>query len=119
MLNVQFFTFNAFEENTYLIINDKKQCWIVDPGMYDEREKAQLADYITEKQLQPQGIINTHAHIDHIFGIQFLMDKYSIPFGMHELEQEVLRMAGGSAVLFGFDFKATPKPTHFIKAGEP
>ena len=119
MLNVAFFTFNAFEENTYIISNDKKQCWIVDPGMYHDEEKEALFSYIEEKQLQPQAIINTHAHIDHIFGVQAVIDRYGIPFGMHEQEQVVLKMAAGSATLFGFDFKTAPQPTFFIKENEP
>ena len=119
MLNVIFFTFNAFDENTYLIVNDKKQCWIVDPGMYHPDEVDTLVKYITDKQLQPQAIINTHAHIDHIFGVQPLMDKYNIPFGMHEKETPVLKMAGPSASMFGFDFTHTPTPTFYIKEGEP
>ena len=118
-LEINYFTFNAFEENTYIIANDKKQCWIIDPGMYQQDEKDAVFEFIANKQLQPQGIINTHAHIDHIFGVQALMDKYNIPFSMHELETEVLKMAAGSATLFGFDFRSVPKPTSFIKAGEP
>jgi hydroxyacylglutathione hydrolase len=118
MLNVNFFTFNAFEENTYIISNDKQQCWIVDPGMYGPEETEQMMTFITNKQLQPQGIINTHTHLDHIFGAQALMDKYHIPFSVHELELPVLQMAAGSATLFGFDLKTPPVPTHFIKAGE-
>ena len=119
MLNVHFFTFNAFEENTYIITNEKKQCWIVDPGMYHEEEKQAFFSFITEHQLAPQAIINTHAHLDHIFGVQAVMDKYSIPFGLHEQELPVLKMAAGSATLFGFDFKTPPQPTFFISEHKP
>ena len=119
MLNVSFFTFNAFQENTYIIANDKNQCWIIDPGMYQDDEREALFDYIASKQLQPQAIINTHAHIDHIFGVQATMDKYHIPFGMHQLEEPVLKMAAGSATLFGFDLGQPPVPTFYIQDGQP
>jgi glyoxylase-like metal-dependent hydrolase (beta-lactamase superfamily II) len=119
MLNISSFTFNAFEENTYILTNEKKQCWIIDPGMYTERETAQIIAYITEKQLQLQGVINTHAHLDHIFGVQPLIDKFAVPFGLHEAELPVLRSAAGSAALFGFDFSNIPAPTFFIKDSEP
>ncbi len=119
MLNVNFFTFNAFEENTYIIANEKKECWIVDPGMYGEQEAATLINYITDKQLKPQAIINTHGHIDHIFGIQALKDRFNIPFGIHEQEIPVLKMAAGSAAMFGFDFRQNPVPDFFIKEQEP
>jgi hydroxyacylglutathione hydrolase len=117
MLNVIFFTFNAFEEN--LVINDKKQCWIIDPGMYDQREQAQFISYLDDKQLQPQSIINTHAHIDHIMGVNVLKNKYDIPFGVHEMELPVLQMAKAAAAMFGLDFHDTPTPTFFIKEGVP
>lgn len=118
MLNVNFFTFNAFDENTYLIANDKKQCWIVDPGMYGEDEIKVMTDYISSKQLQPQAIINTHAHLDHIFGADALKDKYKIPFGLHEQELPVLDMAASSGAMFGFNFPVAPVPDFFIKEGE-
>src|SRR5690606_14449021 len=63
----------------------------------------------------PQSILNTHAHIDHIFGVQALKDHYKIPFLIHEKELPVLNGAAGSALLFGFDFKSTPAPDAFIK----
>ena len=119
MLNVHSFTFNPFSENTYLIVNDNKQCWIVDPGMYHPKETQQLIDYITKHGLQPQSIVNTHAHLDHIFGVQPIIDKYNIPFGVHELELPVLNMGTATAAMFGFDFPNIPKPDFFIKDGTP
>lgn len=119
MLNVNFFTFNAFDENTYIISNAKKECWIVDPGMYHQEEIDQMIAYITDKQLQPKAIINTHAHIDHIFGVKSLVDKYQIPFGIHEKEQPVIDRAADAAAMFGFQLSDLPKPTFFIKDGAP
>ncbi len=118
MLQLQTFTFNAFQENTYLIINEKSECWIVDPGMNDISETNELFNYIQDNALTPQAVINTHAHIDHIFGVQACKDKFSIPFRMHEGEMPVLRNAIGSAMMFGFDFKAVPKVDSFIKETE-
>jgi len=119
MLNVVFFTFNPFDENTYLISNEKKQCWIADPGMYGEQEQQELIQYINDKQLTPQAIINTHAHLDHIFGAQTLIDKYSLPFGLHKQEQFILDRARESAAMFGIDFGAVPKATFYIEEGKP
>lgn len=119
MLNVVFFTFNPFDENTYIIANDKQQCWIVDPGMYGDDEVALMRDYIAKKQLKPQGIINTHAHIDHILGVQSLIDEYNIPFGIHKDELPVLDRGRETAAMFGFDFKNPPRQTHFISELEP
>jgi hydroxyacylglutathione hydrolase len=119
MLYVQSFTFNPFQENTYLIINDKKECWIVDPGMYDNNETKQLTDYISKNQLAPQAIINTHAHIDHIFGIKPLIDIYKIPFGLHTKETAVLTYAPASAAMFGLNIGTVPQPNFSIEEHKP
>ncbi len=119
MLNVTLFTYNAFDENTYLVSNEHNQCWVIDPGMSNPAENKHFTDYLSEKQLKPQAIINTHAHIDHILGVQYLMDKYNIPFGMHEAETPVLKMGTSSAAMFGMHFPKTPQPTFYIKEGEP
>ena len=119
MLHLQAFTFNPFSENTYLVINDKKQCWIVDPGMYDAGERSQFNDYIASGGLQPQAIINTHAHIDHIFGVEDLMKRYDIPFYLHAAEGPVLASARGAAVMFGLEFGTIPAAEFSLVAGTP
>ena len=119
MLTLAVFTFNAFQENTYLIINENnKECWIVDPGMYGQEETNQLTDYIAMRELIPQAVMNTHAHIDHIFGVQAIKDLYRIPFLLHDMELPVLKMGAQSAAMFGFEFKGSPTPDSFIKAGQ-
>jgi glyoxylase-like metal-dependent hydrolase (beta-lactamase superfamily II) len=118
MLNIHFFTFNAFSENTYIISNHKKQCWIVDPGMYEQRETDEFISFIEKEQLQPQSIINTHAHLDHIFGVQALVKKYQIPFGIHALELPVLKRGADTAAMFGIRFNDVPKADFYIEHGK-
>ena len=61
-------TFNPFQENTYVVYDDTKECVIFDPGMYSGEERKQLSDFIEENGLKPVRLINTHCHIDHVFG---------------------------------------------------
>ncbi|MBS1774916.1 MAG: MBL fold metallo-hydrolase [Bacteroidetes bacterium] len=117
MLRLQIFTFNPFQENTYLIIDEQNQCWIVDPGMYNEVEKNQLFQYIDNNNLIPKAIINTHTHIDHIFGVQACKKRYQIPFLIHRLDLPVLNGAKSSAMMFGFDFSETPTPDEYFQEG--
>jgi len=119
MLNVHFFTFNAFQENTYIISNHKKECWIVDPGMYEQRETDGFISFIEKQGFTPQAIINTHAHLDHIFGVQAMGDKYHIPFSIHRLEQPVLDRGRETAAMFGFSFNNLPVVTNYIDHATP
>ncbi len=118
MLNIHFFTFNAFQENTYIISNHKKECWIVDPGMYEQRETNEFISFIEKNQLIPQAVINTHGHLDHIFGVQAVVDKYAIPFGIHEKELPILKRGADTAAMFGLQFKDLPTSNFFIEDGK-
>lgn len=119
MLYIQSFTFNPFQENTYIIYNDKNECWFVDPGMYYSNEVSAIESFIADKQLTPKAIINTHTHIDHIFGVNYLIDKYNIPFFIHKFDVPVLQGAPGSAVLFGFNFSQLPEVSAYIDETKP
>jgi len=118
-LQVQTFTFNAFQENTYLITNAQNQCWIVDPGMFDIAETNHFFDYINHHHLIPQAVINTHTHLDHIFGVHACMEQFNIPFLIHEKDVPVLDNAQASAALFGFRLPLVPRPSGFIDEGRP
>lgn len=119
MLSVRSFVYNAFQENTYIIINDKKECWVVDPGMYDAKETKEFKEYLIKEGLKLKGIINTHGHIDHIFGVQELIDSYKVPFGIHQKETLVLYGAKGAAMLFGFEMRNVPEPSFMIEENVP
>ncbi|GAA4465761.1 MBL fold metallo-hydrolase [Nemorincola caseinilytica] len=119
MLNVHFFTFNAFSENTYIISDHKKDCWIVDPGMYEQRETDEFISFIEKQQLRPRGIINTHAHLDHIFGVNALKERYNIPFGIHRQELPVLQRGADTAAMFGMQLSGVPVADNYIPHGIP
>jgi glyoxylase-like metal-dependent hydrolase (beta-lactamase superfamily II) len=114
MLHITTFTFNPFQENTYLISNDENQCWIVDPGISTELEQKELLNFINAKNWIPQSIINTHTHIDHILGVDFLAEYYKIPFFIHEKEIPILTNAGNTARMFGFQFEGVKTEPNYL-----
>lgn len=118
MLHLRSFTFNPFQENTYIVYDDNNNCWIIDPGMYGESEVRELYNFIDQSGLNPQSIINTHAHIDHILGVNAVVEKYKIPFRLHQSEQSVLKNAAGSALMFGFQLDKVPVPDSFIEGDQ-
>jgi len=72
----------VFQENTYLIYNNKDVI-IIDPG--DDFEKIDL--FIRENELLPKAILGTHGHIDHISSVYPLKEKYNILFYLNSKEQ--------------------------------
>lgn len=101
MLNVKTFTFNPFAENTYILYNEYKQCTIVDPGCYTDVERATLTDFIAQANLQPISLINTHCHMDHVFGNEYIAKRYNLPVQIHKNEQFILDHLAESATRWG------------------
>ena len=52
-----------------------KECLIIDPGSIDNNT---LNKYLQSNKLLPSSIILTHEHFDHIWGVNDLLNKYSL-----------------------------------------
>lgn len=118
MLHLQSFAFNPFSENTYVVYNEHKNAFIIDPGNFSEHETQVLENFISENGLNIKNIILTHAHIDHVLGLQWAYDKFKVPVIMHEAEKEILDRNTMSARQFGFFFKPFEGEIHFISENE-
>lgn len=118
MLHVESFTFNPFSENTYLIYNDEKEAFLIDPGNMPDGETKVLSNFIKSKELKIQNILLTHAHIDHIIGLQWAYDEYQVPVLVHFNEIEILEKAPFTAKNYGFFFPAFNGEIKNIKEGE-
>lgn len=112
------FTFNPFQENTYLLISDNKQCIVVDPGCYTQSEKEVLLGYIEKEGLIPVKLINTHCHIDHILGNKLISDKFNLPLTAHALEVPVLLNSPKWGMQYGILCEPSPEITQMIKSGD-
>lgn len=78
MLKVSRFVFNMFGVNTYVVWDDEAlQAVVVDPGMIDSEEREALDGFITRNKLAVTGIVNTHLHLDHCFGVDHVKTAYS------------------------------------------
>lgn len=119
MAEVVCLTFNPFEENTYLLYDDTKECIIFDPGCYDQAEKNELENTIQRLELKPVRLINTHCHLDHIFGNRFVAEKYGLSLEIHSGEIPVLERAPQAAMLYGVSYpELSPAPGGFIEEGD-
>lgn len=118
MAKVVTFTFNAFQENMYLVYDDTKECIIFDPGCSNDQEEAKLISFIEEHNLKPVRLINTHCHLDHVFGNKFISEKYNLPLEGHKDEAPVLAWSEKAATQYGLSMKPSPPITKFIEEGD-
>lgn len=119
MITIQKFTFNAFQENTYVLSDSNGICVIIDPGCYDREEERMLNSYIENNKLKPVALLNTHAHIDHILGNQFVCSQYNLDHYLHEKDLPTLKAVESYAHVYGFTgYKPSPEPSHFLHHGE-
>lgn len=118
MLNINTFTFNPFSENTYLIFNENKKGAIIDPGNWNETETETLQKFIENNEISIQNILLTHAHIDHVLGLQWAFDTYNVSVKMHQEEKEILNRNPMSARNYGFDFQPFFGEIEFLNEGD-
>jgi hydroxyacylglutathione hydrolase len=104
MLTVRQFTFNPVEENTYVLYNEQGEACIIDPGCYFEKERDGLKTFISETALTPVMLLNTHCHLDHVFGNKFVHDTWGLKLQIHKNEKPVLDFGPQSGLLWGLPF---------------
>lgn len=118
MLTVQPFTFNPVQENTYVIYNENKACCIIDPGCYFAGEEQELVSFIEANELKPVYLLNTHCHLDHIFGNKFVHKKYGLTLHIHKLEKAVLDYGPTAGQLWQLPFDNYDADLKFIDEGD-
>lgn len=118
MLEIQHFTFNPFQENTYLLINEEKECIIIDPGCYFETERKELLTYIEKAGLKVTRLLNTHCHLDHIFGNHFVANTYGVGLEIHPLDKVVLDRSPELGKMYNVPFTPSPEPARYFTDGE-
>lgn len=102
MMTIKTFTFNPFQENTYLLFDETNEAVIVDAGCIFDAEKQTLKKYIEDNNLTLKRIINTHLHLDHQFGNKFLFQTYSIKPEACQEDEFLLETVVAQARSFGF-----------------
>lgn len=119
MTSVHIFEFNPFAENTYLVYDDTGECVVVDPGCYTEAERTLLRRFIEEKALKPVRLLNTHCHLDHVFGNRFVHDTWKLGLEIHRDELPVLERYIPTCQMYGIPNAApSPAPAAWLNAGD-
>ncbi len=109
-MTIKTFTFNPFQENTYLIFDESKEALLIDAGCISENEKMLLKTFIDTNKLFLKRVINTHLHLDHQFGNKFLFDNYGIAPEACKEDDFLLDNVIAQARSFGFRVEEEAQP---------
>ncbi|WP_207512236.1 MBL fold metallo-hydrolase [Longitalea luteola] len=118
MLTVTSFTFSPVQENTYVVYNETGECCIIDPGCYFGNERNELKEFIQTSGLTPKYLLNTHCHLDHVFGNKFIHETWGLTLHLHEKEKPLLEYAPTFAVSWGLPFDNYKGDLIFLREGD-
>ena len=118
MLKIKVFTFSPIQENTYVVYNEKKECIIIDPGCYSTEEEQELKTFIDKSELLPKWLVNTHCHLDHVFGNKFIAEAYHLTLHLHPKEELVLQFAPTSGLMYEMPFDNYQGEFIFLNEGD-
>ena len=118
MLEVKKFVFSPVEENTYIVYNESLDCCIIDPGCYYGNERNELKDFIDKLSLRPKYLLNTHCHLDHVFGEKFIHETYNLVPHIHKNEKEMLELAPLAAIRWNLPFDAYKGEVNYLTEGD-
>lgn len=118
MIQIKRFIFNPFQENTFVVYNESKECIIVDSGAYSDSDKQTLKDFIAQNQLKPTKLVNTHGHIDHMLGVAYCKKLYGINFEIHADDKFLIDAAEESGAAYGFIVDEIPEINHTLIEGD-
>lgn len=105
----------AFQDNyIWVLSEDDGRCLIVDPG-----EAAPVLRAIEEHKWQPEAILLTHHHNDHVGGVQALRDAFPdvVVYGPAETQHKGTTQVvaeGDTVTVLGQDFSVFATPGHTL-----
>ena len=110
--------FSPIEVNTFIITGDDTSCVVIDCGCYGNTKEKRLADLLSDLRLTTVLLLNTHCHLDHIFGNAFMLDRYGLKAWFHEGENYNLISSPKHAIMFGLTMEAPPEPAGYLADGQ-
>jgi len=109
-MTIKIFTFNPFQENTYLLFDETKEAVLIDAGCITDTEKLTLKRFIDENDLTLKRLINTHLHLDHQFGNKFVTDTFGLLPEANQQDEFLLANVVAQARSFGFSVEEEAQP---------
>jgi hydroxyacylglutathione hydrolase len=118
-MRVRTFTGGGFAENGYLVVCEGSgasgEAVAVDPGAAADR----MARAVVTEKLHLAAVLLTHAHLDHIEGVERLRAAVpDVPIWLHRADLGMYRALPEQAASFGSDAHAQPEPDHWLEHGQ-
>ena len=110
--------FSPIDVNTYVLADPSGDCAVMDCGCYDKNEFSQLKQLLNGNTLKPVLLLNTHCHLDHVFGNRFILEEYNLSTWCHKEDEYNRENAVKQAVSFGLSIEAPPAPSGFLTDGQ-
>lgn len=109
-MRIKRFEFNLFPVNCYVVWDDTNEAAIIDPGCLYDEEKQALKSFIIGQGLKVVHLLNTHLHLDHIFGDRFVSEEFGVPVEANKADEFWIEEAPKQSRMFGFQWNETPAP---------
>ena len=109
-MKIKRFEFNMFPVNCYVLWDDTKEAVVIDPGCFYEEEKQALKKFILTNELNVKHLLNTHLHLDHIFGNPFMLKEFGLSAEANKADEYWIDEAPKQSRMFGFQLQEEPVP---------
>ena len=115
-MKIKVFTNNPWQENTIVLYDETGEAVVIDCGCFSKEEGERLKKFLSENQLKPVALLDTHLHI---FGNNFMLDEYGLSARAHEADSFWVEDAEKYAAMLGMR-GITPPPAlgEYLKDGD-
>lgn len=99
-----------FPVNCYVLWDETKEAVVIDPGCFYDEEKQALKNFIIANGLTVKHLLNTHLHLDHIFGNPFMLKEFGLSAEANQADEYWIEEAPKQSRMFGFQLQEPPVP---------
>ncbi len=118
MVKIHVLTFGPFHQNTSVLADETGECVIIDPGCFSEEENVKLMNFLQTNKLKPVRLLQTHCHLDHIFGANYVAQMFDLEMEAHKEEEFIHQGFEISCKRFGISGQSIPEIGKYLAEGD-
>jgi glyoxylase-like metal-dependent hydrolase (beta-lactamase superfamily II) len=113
-VKIETFPMGVFQVNSHLVFCEKTgHCVVVDPG----DEPGILLKRLERLGVDPQAVLLTHGHLDHVAGLAAVKRAFDVPAYLHPADRFLVETFAQQAAMFGLDLESPPLPERELTPG--